>query len=160
MLFFIRFFFFSRRGRHTVCALVTGVQTCALPILLQACINVLRDGHTNASQSLPGKYGIRVIDDVFRILTHARDTSATADKSLQAVIRAEVQQTIQHKAESAVVALGASAYAVQAEMVDGRTPVTHFGFRTESTEVVTDHAVNIISDVVIDRSVGGKKSAA
>src|SRR3546814_18461004 len=53
-----------------------------------------------------------------------------------------------------------SAYAVQAEMVDGRTPVTHFGFRTESTEVVTDHAVNIISDVVIDRSVGGKKSAA
>src|SRR3546814_2740613 len=27
------FFFFSRRRRHTVCALVTGVQTCALPIL-------------------------------------------------------------------------------------------------------------------------------
>src|SRR3546814_10921854 len=29
-LFF--FFFFSSRGRHTRCALVTGVQTCALPI--------------------------------------------------------------------------------------------------------------------------------
>src|SRR3546814_4407282 len=26
------FFFFSSRGRHTRCALVTGVQTCALPI--------------------------------------------------------------------------------------------------------------------------------
>src|SRR3546814_17017840 len=26
------FFFFSRRRRHTSCALVTGVQTCALPI--------------------------------------------------------------------------------------------------------------------------------
>src|SRR3546814_1865596 len=26
-------FFFSSRGRHTGCALVTGVQTCALPIL-------------------------------------------------------------------------------------------------------------------------------
>src|SRR3546814_6537466 len=25
-------FFFSSRGRHTRCALVTGVQTCALPI--------------------------------------------------------------------------------------------------------------------------------
>src|SRR3546814_1350279 len=25
-------FFFSRRRRHTMCALVTGVQTCALPI--------------------------------------------------------------------------------------------------------------------------------
>src|SRR3546814_1283406 len=28
-----RFFFFSSRRRHTRCALVTGVQTCALPIL-------------------------------------------------------------------------------------------------------------------------------
>src|SRR3546814_3255308 len=26
------FFFFSSRRRHTMCALVTGVQTCALPI--------------------------------------------------------------------------------------------------------------------------------
>src|SRR3546814_18654573 len=31
MFFFFRFFFSSRR-RHTRCALVTGVQTCALPI--------------------------------------------------------------------------------------------------------------------------------
>src|SRR3546814_6540114 len=30
VLFF--FFFFSSRRRHTRCALVTGVQTCALPI--------------------------------------------------------------------------------------------------------------------------------
>src|SRR3546814_6797210 len=29
-------FFFSSRRRHTRCALVTGVQTCALPISLQA----------------------------------------------------------------------------------------------------------------------------
>src|SRR3546814_1389175 len=29
-----RFFFFSSRRRHTRCALVTGVQTCALPILV------------------------------------------------------------------------------------------------------------------------------
>src|SRR3546814_2922726 len=30
--FYISFFFFSSRRRHTRCALVTGVQTCALPI--------------------------------------------------------------------------------------------------------------------------------
>src|SRR3546814_3142909 len=30
------FFFFSSRRRHTRCALVTGVQTCALPISLNA----------------------------------------------------------------------------------------------------------------------------
>src|SRR3546814_15693912 len=29
-------FFFSSRRRHTICALVTGVQTCALPILVRA----------------------------------------------------------------------------------------------------------------------------
>src|SRR3546814_1018053 len=29
------FFFFSSRRRHTRCALVTGVQTCALPIFLR-----------------------------------------------------------------------------------------------------------------------------
>src|SRR3546814_11811523 len=29
------FFFFSSRRRHTSCALVTGVQTCALPISIQ-----------------------------------------------------------------------------------------------------------------------------
>src|SRR3546814_10898863 len=31
------FFFFSSRRRHTRCALVTGVQTCALPISSQSC---------------------------------------------------------------------------------------------------------------------------
>src|SRR3546814_1185266 len=32
VVFVILFFFFSSRRRHTRCALVTGVQTCALPI--------------------------------------------------------------------------------------------------------------------------------
>src|SRR3546814_5747754 len=33
MFTILYFFFFSSRRRHTRCALVTGVQTCALPIL-------------------------------------------------------------------------------------------------------------------------------
>src|SRR3546814_7915168 len=32
MVLVVCFFFFSSRRRHTRCALVTGVQTCALPI--------------------------------------------------------------------------------------------------------------------------------
>src|SRR3546814_7589930 len=32
---YVNFFFFSSRRRHTRCALVTGVQTCALPIFLK-----------------------------------------------------------------------------------------------------------------------------
>src|SRR3546814_18774856 len=34
------FFFFSSRRRHTRCALVTGVQTCALPISIEAALVV------------------------------------------------------------------------------------------------------------------------
>src|SRR3546814_15597262 len=32
VVYFMCIFFFSSRRRHTMCALVTGVQTCALPI--------------------------------------------------------------------------------------------------------------------------------
>src|SRR3546814_17698362 len=38
---FVFFFFFSSRRRHTRCALVTGVQTCALPI----CLLNIEPGH-------------------------------------------------------------------------------------------------------------------
>src|SRR3546814_6627401 len=41
---FCLLFFFSSRRRHTRCALVTGVQTCALPILT-----------TSSTRSVPGK---------------------------------------------------------------------------------------------------------
>src|SRR3546814_3490187 len=36
-------FFFSSRRRHTRCALVTGVQTCALPILLKKAVTRRRN---------------------------------------------------------------------------------------------------------------------
>src|SRR3546814_5991734 len=49
------FFFFSSRRRHTRCALVTGVQTCALPILLRVGVAV-------------GRRDLRVrLDDVVRL---------------------------------------------------------------------------------------------
>src|SRR3546814_5187341 len=38
-LFVFSFFFFSSRRRHTRCALVTGVQTCALPILTKTALD-------------------------------------------------------------------------------------------------------------------------
>src|SRR3546814_5187090 len=45
-------FFFSSRRRHTRCALVTGVQTCALPILQVVC------GAPNAREGLVGVFGM------------------------------------------------------------------------------------------------------
>src|SRR3546814_6946005 len=51
------FFFFSSRRRHTRCALVTGVQTCALPICLA-------DGHLAALEAEPG---LRCLDLAFHV---------------------------------------------------------------------------------------------
>src|SRR3546814_5725842 len=45
------FFFFSSRRRHTRCALVTGVQTCALPILLNDGALPSLPGHRNRSKA-------------------------------------------------------------------------------------------------------------
>src|SRR3546814_10897273 len=43
-VFFV--FFFSSRRRHTRCALVTGVQTCALPIYFQPTCGLETDNQT------------------------------------------------------------------------------------------------------------------
>src|SRR3546814_567989 len=50
----IVFFFFSSRRRHTSCALVTGVQTCALPICpVRATRMVGRAPHGTGTESTP-----------------------------------------------------------------------------------------------------------
>src|SRR3546814_8952786 len=52
------FFFFSSRRRHTSCALVTGVQTCALPIspvrLLILGAGMMGGAHAKAFQAIEG----------------------------------------------------------------------------------------------------------
>src|SRR3546814_1860470 len=45
------FFFFSSRRRHTRCALVTGVQTCALPILPVYAVHTVVDQAVKAADS-------------------------------------------------------------------------------------------------------------
>src|SRR3546814_4920034 len=44
MIFVVVVFFFSSRRRHTRCALVTGVQTCALPIYPHPCLPLEGEG--------------------------------------------------------------------------------------------------------------------
>src|SRR3546814_2764520 len=43
-------FFFSSRRRHTRCALVTGVQTCALPISAKRLVNTALE-HVNPAET-------------------------------------------------------------------------------------------------------------
>src|SRR3546814_7860827 len=69
-------FFFSSRRRHTRCALVTGVQTCALPIL-----------------SASGEQG-DVLDAVKAGATGYLVKSASRDELLDAVRRVSLGDTV------------------------------------------------------------------
>src|SRR3546814_15878246 len=53
-------FFFSSRRRHTRCALVTGVQTCALPIWLLDDVKA-------------GRFDVIVLDSLTRLSRHPAD---------------------------------------------------------------------------------------
>src|SRR3546814_10810365 len=58
VVFVLSVLFFSSRRRHTSCALVTGVQTCALPISIPCVIAMLHDirdnpGHAVGDSSFP-----------------------------------------------------------------------------------------------------------
>src|SRR3546814_6999310 len=90
-----RFFFFSSRRRHTRCALVTGVQTCALPICQPEPVSVrLRRskvdqvlGHEIAAkdiEALLGRLGIGLRAEVgdawmARVPSHRYDLRIEAD---------------------------------------------------------------------------------
>src|SRR3546814_6495252 len=53
-------FFFSSRRRHTRCALVTGVQTCALPIYDTRMVRVQRQGKTSFYMKSTGEEAVAV----------------------------------------------------------------------------------------------------
>src|SRR3546814_3879958 len=76
-------FFFSSRRRHTRCALVTGVQTCALPICL---------GHLNS---------LREIDSDPAALTDAESARAEALTAEGNVIEADYEDAEELPAEVA-----------------------------------------------------------
>src|SRR3546814_1772215 len=78
VLVFVCCFFFSSRRRHTRCALVTGVQTCALPISRRSCCSARCGCRATASArwsgcgaGLPTARGHRCgrLDDGLRLAT-------------------------------------------------------------------------------------------
>src|SRR3546814_5617850 len=56
-----RLFFFSSRRRHTRCALVTGVQTCALPISLSAGLGLIAGAIFGGLAALFLGFGLRTL---------------------------------------------------------------------------------------------------
>src|SRR3546814_5878899 len=81
------FFFFSSRRRHTRCALVTGVQTCALPISLDRPFGVSlpseRRQHFEQIRIKFGKFRLYA-DDRFVVIRGNRKSSDLSDRQLEA----------------------------------------------------------------------------
>src|SRR3546814_2570522 len=82
VVFIFLFFFFSSRRRHTRCALVTGVQTCALPI--SRCCAAAGDrqasGRRRRGQRLSGTF----IRNEKGILSESFQNSGMADMQIAA----------------------------------------------------------------------------
>src|SRR3546814_18873563 len=68
-------FFFSSRRRHTRCALVTGVQTCALPIFGQ---DMILEFPGQAGSNLGNAFGVERVKRLFTVRKRRR-ISVVAD---------------------------------------------------------------------------------
>src|SRR3546814_10401086 len=74
---FVCHFFFSSRRRHTSCAVVTGVQTCALPICGRRAFQKYESGTTPPSEAAVGL--IEILDrhpEELETLRHLRKLSS------------------------------------------------------------------------------------
>src|SRR3546814_20786646 len=89
LLFYV--FFFSSRRRHTRCALVTGVQTCALPIFSQIgqSITIISQDEITARQSVTVVDLLRTVPGV----TFTRNGGVGAATSVY-IRGAESEQTV------------------------------------------------------------------
>src|SRR3546814_2581777 len=82
MFIFIVFFFFSSRRRHTRCALVTGVQTCALPIscwLWLACASIAVEACE------------RICDFAISVVSEEKSTSSIRERASVRLVDCDVR---------------------------------------------------------------------
>src|SRR3546814_8986081 len=83
-------FFFSSRRRHTSCALVTGVQTCALPITAVVSGEVGRSlFHSARKLGLSGNNIRSITDDIFKYDINFNTDVAASDRFSVVVERSE-----------------------------------------------------------------------
>src|SRR3546814_17249678 len=95
-------FFFSSRRRHTRCALVTGVQTCALPIFL------LTDGVSNAGSLSPERAAELAKAESIRI--HAIAFGGDGGQGLFGLFRAQTDASIDAEGLRAIAQKNGGSY--------------------------------------------------
>src|SRR3546814_10559208 len=93
-------FFFSSRRRHTRCALVTGVQTCALPILISTF------AHANVRADPPIWYAFFFTTIRHHSLHHSTDYESTRCNYGNSLILLDRIFGTYREGESALVEIG------------------------------------------------------
>src|SRR3546814_2500257 len=81
-------FFFSSRRRHTRCALVTGVQTCALPIYEPSVVAIRMDSRGAKKVEAVGRAGYRDADRHAGAVARQADDPHVMAEILAAELRA------------------------------------------------------------------------
>src|SRR3546814_9051642 len=102
------FFFFSSRRRHTICALVTGVQTCALPISQHAA-TIYADILMSAGATLP----IDAEADERAVLVALGDASLDGealDRYSLYILKPGQAMTLRAETDARVLLLGGEAF--------------------------------------------------
>src|SRR3546814_7054845 len=79
------FFFFSSRRRHTRCALVTGVQSCALPICENIFLLAGHDAEKPLASTEAGSLSLRDGDDALHIEARVVASTTWATDALAAL---------------------------------------------------------------------------
>src|SRR3546814_10800647 len=90
------FFYLSRRRRHTGCALVTGVQTCALPISFRNLAHEVKNplgGIRGAAQLLEAELGNNALDEYTQVIIAEADRLASLVDRLIAPQGEDVQES-------------------------------------------------------------------
>src|SRR3546814_6586040 len=86
IFYYLLCFFFSSRRRHTRCALVTGVQTCALPILVRSRHHEIVGIETEDELAMfPLAFALHLDRAERRVLDRDRQLLARGDEDMAAV---------------------------------------------------------------------------
>src|SRR3546814_8954664 len=95
--------------RNVATGLVDQIEVVGMEeALLQADVDAVAERGTNASDRLPGKARVRIVEERTRengFDRNAGDTGTAADKALKAVVVTEVEQAVDHEAERVRIAV-------------------------------------------------------
>src|SRR3546814_11533411 len=129
-------FFVSSRRRHTRCALVTGVQTCALPIYRVPQLLDIVDGHGE---------GLR--ERLFRKPRRDADAHTTECELEQCIAAVGVEAVEQRREDRGRVAAGGGGEGVDG-LRDGYSPFPFWGGPGDRKSVVWGTSVSVGVDIM------------